>query len=150
MFKIGDYCFLIPFPVLFFILFIIATLNIGCNSNKLKTFPVEGIVTIDGQPLEEGMIRFRPKHKENRYSAYGSVKKGNYKLQTTGGDFEAGAIPGEYLVVFSVLAPPLSNDQDAEATETLPNLYTKVEETPFSATVVKGKNLFNFELKSNP
>jgi hypothetical protein len=141
---------LIPVSVLFFILFVIATFNTGCGSNKLKTYPVEGIVSIDGQPLEEGMIRFRPKHKENKHSAYGSIKKGNYKLQTTGGDFGAGAIPGEYQVVFSVLAPPLSNDQDAEATETLPNLYTKVEETPFSVTVVKGKNVFNFELKTKP
>ncbi|MDR0611658.1 MAG: hypothetical protein LBG58_16240 [Planctomycetaceae bacterium] len=114
MFKIEYNCFLIPFSILCSILFTIATLNTGCSSNKLKTYPVEGIVSMDGQPLEEGMIRFRPKHKENEHSAYGSIKQGNYKLQTTGGDFEAGAIPGEYLVIFSVLAPPLSNDQDAE------------------------------------
>ncbi|MDR1963732.1 MAG: hypothetical protein LBQ50_08130 [Planctomycetaceae bacterium] len=116
----------------------------------MKTWSVEGTVSMNGQPLEEGMIRFRPKQQGNEHPAYGAIKKGYYKLQTSGGDFEAGAVPGDYFVTFSVLSVSQSDDPDAESVETLPKLYTETDTTPFSVTVVKGKNVFNFELQTNP
>lgn len=128
----------------------------GCSSDKLKTWPVEGTVTLDGQPLDDGIIRFQVK--EGGRPAYGAIKNGEYKIQTPGGPFEGGTLPGEYQVTLSRLvapkvAPKIAPDgtvDEPEAKESLHKTYTNPETTPFVATVVKGKNMINFELKSTP
>jgi hypothetical protein len=44
---------------LFIVLFSTLALA-GCGSQGLKTHYVEGIITLDGQPLEDAMITFFP------------------------------------------------------------------------------------------
>lgn len=139
-------------------LFLVVIVLFGCGSSKIKTWQVEGTVTLDGKPLPDGMIRFHPLDDVRCRTASGAVKNGQFTLQTPGGNFGGGAIDGEYKVTFSVLTPPKVdqkriNDEDyfaPEATEFLPSTYAKRDETPFSATVVRRKNVFDFELKSTP
>ena len=73
--------------------------------------PVRGKVTLDGEPLASGEIRYMPTAPEGR-QARGSIESGGrFELSTLRpGD---GALPGEYRIV--VLAPADESTEDAAA-----------------------------------
>ncbi|MDR2704472.1 MAG: hypothetical protein LBC02_01715 [Planctomycetaceae bacterium] len=132
----------------------------GC-SGKLRTNQVEGLVTLDGTPLSGANIAFVVQEEGKGNTAYARTdEKGIYHLQTHLGEPNAGTTEGKYIVTISknVSRPSGKKEQDSEgnivdelnAVEILPAIYTETTTTPFSVTVVKGKNVFNFELKSNP
>jgi hypothetical protein len=135
--------------------------NISGCSGKLRTNHVEGLVTLDGVPLSGANIAFIVQEEGKGNTAYARTDdKGFYQLQTHLGKPNAGTTEGKYFVTISknIPSPTGKKEQDSEgnivdelnAVETIPAIYTETVTTPFSATVVKGKNLFNFELKSNP
>lgn len=132
----------------------------GC-SGKLRTYSVEGTVTLDSQPLAGANIFFIAKTEGEGNTAYARTdEKGFYRLQTHLGEPNAGTTPGEYVVTVSKTVPvPTGNKEvddegnyydELDAKELAPPLYTEPETTPFSAAVVKGKNVFDFDLKSEP
>ena len=132
---------------------------IGCSDGRLKTEPVRGVVTFDGEPLADATVSFHPK--ESGAGAAGFARtneKGEYLLQTIQGNPDAGTLPGEYSVTIAkYIGVPtgkkLTNDY-GEVTDELnnvsvvPEIYVDPKKTPFSATVVKGKNQFDFDVKS--
>ena len=148
---------------LFVSLLLIFTVSIlGCSDGKLKTEPVRGTVTLDGEPLADAAVSFVPKNPGEGAAGFGRTnEKGVYLLQTIAGNPDAGTLPGEYIVTISKYqsVPTGRKIMDSSTREWVDEVqsvllfpgmatYANSETTPFSATVVKGRNRFDFELKS--
>jgi len=148
----------------FALLFFTAAISmVGCGDGKLKTEPVRGIVTLDGEPLDDASVSFTPKNPGEGIASFGRTNaKGEYLLQTLAGRVDAGTLPGEYIVTISKhkSIPTGRMTQEAgsgnlveemESVLIFPGMakYANSHTTPFSATVVKGKNQFDFELQSD-
>lgn len=133
----------------------------GCWSHGRK-FPsqhVEGIVSLDGQPVAKAIVTFQPKDEEGGDVAMGSTdENGKYKLTSSNGDPEKGALEGDYTVLISLLkvtalekpkrVPGTSITVTTDVKQLLPTVYQDKEKTPYSVTVKKGKNKFDFPLDS--
>jgi len=133
----------------------------GCGKPYLKTEPVQGMVTLDGAPLSGASLMFTPKGGVGTASYGLTDAEGKYKLQTLQGLPDAGTTPGEYVVTItkSVADPAKKTftvDADGNRIESevhvqiLPAVYAEYNKSILSATVVSGKNEFNFDLKSKP
>ena len=140
----------------------------GCGSKGfgLKVEYVEGIVTLDGEPLADVSVTFIPKTEggsEEAASGY-SNEKGVYKLSSMNGDPEKGAVAGEYVVNVSKIevqdpTAGMSYEQRTmmsgstpivKQIQLLPAIYQDRTNTPLSFTVKSGKNKIDLDLKSNP
>lgn len=146
----------------------------GCGG--LRTEYVEGIVTLDGEPVEGALVTFHPVEGEARYAAGDTNTAGKYVLTTAeGGKPGRGAIQGEYKITVSK-RKPVDEEEPAAAPATseppsiqemaaremarrqaglpppfaylTPKVYNNLETSGFTATVVRGKNRFNFEMVS--
>ncbi|MCL2347142.1 MAG: hypothetical protein FWC50_02655 [Planctomycetaceae bacterium] len=135
----------------------------GPKGRGLKVEYVEGVVTLDGQPLEGASVTFIPKAeggKEESASGY-SHAGGAYKLSSINGDPEKGAVAGDYVVNVSKVKVEdpkagMSYEQATmstavvKQTQLLPKVYQDRKNSPLSFTVKPGKNKFDLELKSKP
>jgi len=137
----------------------------GCGSKGrgLKVEYVEGVVTLDDQPLEGASVTFIPKTeggKEESASGY-SDEKGVYKLSSVNGDPGKGAVAGEYVVNVSKVKVEdpkagMSYEQATVSTtvvkqiQELPAIYQDRKNSPLTFTVKPGKNKIDIELKSKP
>ena len=150
-------------------LLLVSTLVIaGCGpkGSGLRVEYVEGIVTLDGQPLEGASVTFIPKTEGGTIEAASgySNEKGVYKLSSMNGDPEKGAVAGEYIVNVSKVeiddptagmsyeqrTMMTGNTPIVTQTQILPAIYQDRMNSPLSATVNKGKNKIDLELKSSP
>lgn len=128
---------------------------IGCGGNPLGREDVTGSVTLDGQPLDQGLISFEPKLRGEGHVGSGtSIKDGRYVIPANKG------IPaGEYLV--RIHSAVMRNGPQASVgkgempgtgeggigIERIPPQYNV--RTKLSVTVTEsGPNEFNFELKN--
>jgi hypothetical protein len=132
----------------------------GCNnSNHLGTVLVNGTVQVDGQAVEGIEVVFSPASGDG-LPAYGQTDKdGRYSLTTAGTEIGAGAVPGEFVPVFTKVSaehdPRFIGKEDVippppKITHLIPERYSSKTTTDIPAVVVaKGKsNVFNFELSS--
>jgi len=109
---------------------------------------------LDGKPLAGAGIMFLPRGETRGNGAMAMTDpKGKYTLKTDHGG--PGAPEGEYAVTISKVVnrdgtPYVPNPNVAEAgeRETLPGTYSNSMNTVLTATVPKGGNTINFELKS--
>jgi len=135
-------------------------LTCGCSgSGRIKTNIVEGTITYEGQPLEGATVSFTPTGSQGDPAYAQTDAQGKYKLQTLRGEVDAGTTAGEYIVTISKYdfiptGRKLRQDDGSLADETVPKLatpevYMNQKETPFKATVVKGKNKFDFKLNKD-
>ena len=149
--------------ILFVPLFLVFAVNIiGCSDGRLKTEPVSGVITLDGAPLDGATVSFAPKVSGQGAVGFGRTnEKGRYVLQTMSGHPDAGTLPGEYAVTVKKykLVPTGRMVHDSETGEMVAEMdsvfifpemavYADAAKTPFSATVVKGQNRFDFDVKS--
>jgi hypothetical protein len=75
----------------------------GCEKPPFENRqPVEGAVTIDGQPLPKALISFSPINETKGPSSSGTVIDGKYRLDT-----EHGLCPGEYQVKIETITPEI-------------------------------------------
>ena len=145
--------------ILLFVTIITAVILAGCGDGKLKTIKVTGTITFDGAPLEGATINFSPKNEGQGHPAYGTTDaSGEYKLQTHLGNADAGTTAGEYVVTISkkeVVLPPVAAPGEmpsmggpppAAPKSLIPERYASAATSGFTATVEKGKNVFDFEL----
>ena len=85
----------------------------GCDSG-LRRVPVSGAVTLDGQPLDRGVLLFHPDASRGntaRASCTGPVSNGRYKLVTSGvtkSDTGEGAPLGWYKVTLIADIPGMA------------------------------------------
>ena len=138
---------------------------LGCGGAKVKTEMVTGKVTLDGQPVAKATVTFAPA--SGGSGAYGTTDdNGVYTLTTQGGAAGKGALPGEYQVAVikeeNVAPQPtpeerqkasaegrdISKDYPAEFKSIVPKKYNAPQASGLTATVVKGKNTIDFDLKS--
>jgi hypothetical protein len=136
----------------------------GCGSGS--PFPVEaveGIVTLDGQPVEGAVITFVPVDVAEGKAAYARTDEtGIYKLTAfNGGKSGAGTMTGRYIVSIlkevPVREPTTKELADAEKgieiniplRSVIPIRYNDAQTSGLTAEIVKGKNIVRFDLKSN-
>jgi hypothetical protein len=133
---------------------------IGCSSSDKRNRSVEyveGIITMDGKPLDNASIQFIPKTEGKGESAGGYTDtNGKYTLSSLNGNPGKGALAGEYIVLISkTISVPISGtkyEEDEvppeELKQLVPAIYKNRNKPFFTVTVVKGKNIHNFEVKS--
>ncbi len=119
---------------------------IGCGSkHQYKTVPVTGKVTVAGQPLSGGLIKFhpiddgsRPKGESGKQAWAELQPDGTFRL-TTYGDFD-GAVVGQHRVA---LPPAPGNDTGVS----YHSKYTNPNETDLKLDVTaSGTNHFEIDL----
>jgi hypothetical protein len=107
----------------------------GC-SGEMKRIPVSGKVTLDGKPLQGGVLLFHPdpsKGNSVRVSCTGPVKGGRYELVTSGvTKTETGS--GAPLGWFKVT---LINDLPGMAEIKVHSKYLSADTTPVEIKVVE-------------
>ena len=119
----------------------------GCFSGSGNIGEVEGVITLDGKPLDQTTIAFYPT--EGRSSIGFTDAEGHYSLVHTRN--ENGAIIGGHKVTIST-ALEGSDQYDEVQTEgrkeTMPRKYLNKKTTDLTAKVERGTNTINFDLKS--
>lgn len=128
-----------------------ALLAVGC-SRPMPMHPVSGRVTLDGKPLVDAQISFRPAQGPEAFAVLDG--DGRYTLSTrAAGD---GAVAGTHAVTLSMLTeglimnpgePPRLPDPTPGAVP-VPERYLQAETSGLTATVVPGANTFDFDLSS--
>ena len=153
---------------------VVAAATLGCGKGDGVAFaPVEGRVTLDGQPLEAGEIRFQPDASQGNKGPLSAAMLGaggSFKLRGPG--TRVGAVAGTHRVYF---VSPFKNDapeplhfidgkyvsrEEAAGGEPVPSLppnswkvprkFLAAETSGLTATVTKGKaNVIEFNLESS-
>ena len=126
---------------------IVLGITVGCGSS-LAT--VQGNVTFDGQPIEQGLIVFEPVDGVGPVAG-GAIQYGKYQLGT-----EANVTPGSKLVRIRAMratgkkikaGPPAPDDAMVdEIQQYIPDTYN--EKSTLSAQIVAGNNAQNFDLRA--
>ncbi|MDR1384079.1 MAG: hypothetical protein LBJ67_09575 [Planctomycetaceae bacterium] len=127
----------------------------------MKTEYVEGIVTLDGEILSNTTITFNPVGGTGEAASGYTGEKGVYTLTSVNGDDKKGALEGEYKITLSKVKvtefkegdPKVPKDHRGipyyvQQKELIPKIYTKINSTPLTYSVVKGKQKHDIELKS--
>lgn len=136
---------------------------VGCGRRGPAVEMVEGIVLLDGQPVEGATVLFSPEAAgpEGGLAAAGRTgPDGGFRLNAAGGaKFGAGTKIGDYVVTIvkqdhdPVPPPdpdkPPSGPPNVKVWDVLPVVYKHAVTTPLRATVKKGKNSYRFELDSS-
>jgi len=142
----------------FSVLFMVAIA--GCSPKGLRVEYVEGIVTLDGDPVSEATVTFLPKVETPPMEmATGTTDaNGAYKLSSVTGKATSGAVAGEYKVLVTKSTVDAGAGEVeygavrplAKYTHLLPAPYRDPQKTPITVTVKKGKNTIPLELTKNP
>jgi len=155
----------------FFIVLVVILAITGCGPAGLKTQFVEGIVTLDGQPLEGALVTYVPVQQtpENVSASGLTDEAGRYTLTAIGATISGatgrGAPEGDYVVTIvkretidtgprrsSDGSVALTSDGEVEmATITrmvTPQLYSIPNTTTLRATVQRGNNDIPFNIES--
>ena len=77
--------------------------GIGCGGAD-KPIPVQGTVTLDGQPVGGAAVQFVPEGGAGRTASAETQSDGTYRITTK--DPGDGALPGDYRVIITWEPPP--------------------------------------------
>jgi hypothetical protein len=121
----------------------------GCGRSGPERFAVGGQVTLDGAPLPDGEIVFRPDPSTSGPTAAGRIENGAYFIPV-----ERGPVAGKYSVSITAERPTgrrvradILGEATAEQTEQyLPPQYN--ERTTLEATIDQDRDDLGFELSS--
>lgn len=122
---------------------------VGCGGSSEST--VQGVVTLDGNPLSDGSIAFIPSAGGSQ--AYGTIRgSGEYKIYT---GRELGLPPGEYKVTVVSRKPAATQRTEeggpAPGGESItPRWYALPDMSGLLVKVEPGSNNINLELTSQP
>ncbi len=144
---------------------------VGCGgASTLDTHPVEGVVTLDGEPVPNATVMFVPVDEQQGLSATGITdQSGVYTLTAVGtGEDVAraggGTLPGEYQIgvikteVESYLSEEEAMEQgipyeppplEPKVDHIVPLRYNLPQRSGLTATVTEGKNNIPIELTSD-
>ena len=127
---------------------ILLLLSVGCGGDS-NIGQVEGVVSLDGEPLKRALVCFYPT--DGRASAGQTDEEGHYELQYIRN--VKGAVVGPHKVTISTYIdreddPPASEFGGKGREETMPPRYLDRRKTELSATIESGRNPVDFELKS--
>lgn len=116
---------------------------LGCGGSS-EVSSVEGVVTLDGEPVPEATVEFTPVG-EGRPSTGRTDESGHYELAYSA--TEMGAKIGEHTV--KITTGGMKADESGnlvEVEETIPARYN--EQTELTVEVTPGSNTLDFELES--
>jgi hypothetical protein len=82
----------------------------GCGG-KDRLVKLEGVVTLDGEPVEGAIVSFLPDEGAGRFASGTTTKDGSFRLTTNRPD--DGALPGNYRVTVTLI-PDDDDDQGQE------------------------------------
>ena len=129
---------------LWFVFLALAGLIAGCNSEKLpKLGRVNGIVTLEGQPVADARVQFEGANAGEPSSVGKTDATGKYELFYSRG--HKGATIGEHAVYISTYEPA-TDDNPQEKKETIPAKYNSKSE--LKSTVKRGTNKIDFTLQN--
>lgn len=123
----------------------VAAFDLGCGSgNRPEMGTVSGLVTLDGKPVPDAVVRFQPN--SGRGSRAKTNADGYYSLGYVGS--AEGALIGEHKVTISTqwMDEDRTTHKMVSHPETLPARYNS--ESDLTSTVEAGHNEINFELTS--
>jgi len=116
----------------------------GCSGEKVPGLgQVSGTVTIDGNPVADASVAFDAAKPGESPSIGKTDASGNYELYYSRG--HKGATIGEHAVYITTYQPPTDENPQPKK-EMIPVKYNGKSE--LKATVNRGRNTINFELKS--
>ena len=122
------------------ILIISLVFQTGCSEQGCQ---VTGIVTLDGQPLQDATVEYIPTSNAGRIANGLTEADGKYQLTTS--KSVSGVFPGEYKVKITTSVTTGTSDADLKTTpEKVPAKYNK--RTELNRTVEDGSNQLDFEL----
>ena len=151
---------------------IIGLTVLGCGgSDGPRTYPVTGVATLDGEPVEGATVTFVPQS-DGLSTAMGKTDaSGRFSLVTPGG--QSGAEPGRYNVIImkregtgEFVQPEYETQEEAMAAleerarsgglmqqqvqvrDLLPLDYSRVATSGLEAEVTTGSNQFDFPMTS--
>lgn len=118
----------------------VCSVTTGCGSaDGPELANVSGVVTLDGQPLENAQVTFQPEH--GRPSSGMTNREGKYQIQYTSD--RPGAMIGSHKVLITTA---IDLPDDTRAPERVPAKYNTNSE--LVREVQSGTNTFDFELSS--
>jgi hypothetical protein len=126
---------------------LVSMLVVGCSGGRSDLADVNGLVTLDGQPLPMATVVFQPDSAGP--ASYGLTDdQGRYKVMYDVG--RTGAVIGMHTVKISTYQEkdPDADPPIAAAPEILPARYNKTSE--LRAQVTDGVNEIDFPLESQP
>lgn len=122
---------------------LVALTVVGCGGDKPTVYPVEGRVTLDGAPVDRGLIRFAPSGKAAPVG--GEIKAGRYELMAPPGicrvEITWAKVVGQRKAYDTPDSPLVAVTEEA-----VPARYNARSELTYD--VQAGKNERNFELTS--
>jgi hypothetical protein len=120
----------------------------GCGPAGPDVQFVEGIVTLDGKSLDGAAVTFLPVDKTGISAAGTTDSDGRFRLNATQGKkYGKGTVVGDYVVTVTKLFWPKGATEPDHIT---PIRYENSTTSPLRATIVKGRNTFEFALTSKP
>ena len=127
---------------------ILLLLSVGCGGDS-NIGQVEGVVSLDGEPLKRALVCFYPA--DARASAGRTDDEGHYELQYIKN--VKGAVVGQHKVTISTYIdreddPSTSEFGGKGREETMPPKYLDRRKTELSTTIESGSNTVNFDLTS--
>lgn len=129
----------------------ILLLAAGCRKGPAVVF-VEGVVRLDGQPLEAASVAFTPVEAKGELPAAGFTDaNGRFVLSARGAGLGRGTTVGDYIVIVKKeFVPPGQEEALSPLVELqTPLQYLQKETSPLRATVKQGRNRFEFDLTSD-
>jgi hypothetical protein len=122
---------------------------LGCGQGGPALVPVSGRITVNGQPLPEATVFFRPQGQAGGEAAPDAIGKtdaeGRYTLKTiTKGKDREGTAAGKYLVQISLVNRTVGTK--APHGEQLPARYNRNSKLEFTVSA-DGTDKANFDVK---
>lgn len=124
---------------------------LGCSrDDSPKTVPAEGIVTLDGAPVEGAAVIFVANQGSNNASGV-TDKEGKFKANAF--DHKTGAVPGSYKVIINKTNAKPASDNAGETNVTLsygvPQKYSVITTSGLTLELgTEGNKVIQFDLKS--
>ncbi|MDR2114801.1 MAG: hypothetical protein LBP87_00310 [Planctomycetaceae bacterium] len=143
------------------ILFCVIVFVAGCSPkvSYLPTEHVQGVVTLDGVPIDDALVTFIPVKADGVAASGYSNTEGIYQLTAVGGEPQKGAVTGDYIVTVNKVEikmvktpshyPNEPSTETAVQTPILHKNYLNAKTSPLKATVTKGKNKIDLPLTKN-
>ncbi|MBI2825512.1 MAG: hypothetical protein HYX69_12585 [Planctomycetia bacterium] len=121
-----------------------ASLAVGCGRDGIVRVPVEGTVRYQGQPVQDGQIRFVPQAKAGGPVAFEPIKDGKYRC-TEGGGVPVGKLLVE-IYSWDPNTPPAKGPGGPPRKQFVPPKYNEESELAWTLEKQRGTVTKDFDL----